>query len=89
MSNQMIFERSSLSKIKGFKNLDSFDEFIQKALDKYNFTNSTPKLDESAEKFHDYIINEESLIPDLIIYNKTFNKKQKKKIIQKKKQLKK
>ena len=70
----MIFERSSLSKIKGFKDLDSFDDFIQKALDKYNFTNSTPKLDESSEKFHDYIINEESLIPDLIIYNKTFNK---------------
>ena len=74
MSSQMAFERSSLSKIKGFKDLNKFDEFIQKALDKYDFTNKIPKLDESSEKFHDLILNEESLIPDLIIYNKTFNK---------------
>ena len=74
MSSQIIFERSSLSQIKGFKDLNLFDEFIQTALDKYNYTNDIPKLDETAEKFRDYIINDESLIPDLIIYNKTFNK---------------
>ena len=72
--NEIIFERSSQSKIKGFKDLNLFDDFIQTALDKYNYTSEIPKLDESAEKFHDYIINEESQIPDLIIYNKTFNK---------------
>ena len=74
MSNQVIFERSSLSKITGFKDLNLFDDFIQKALDKYEFTDIIPKLDETSEKFHDYIINDESAIPDLIIYNKTFNK---------------
>ena len=76
MSSQIIFERSSLSQIKGFKDLNLFDEFIQKALDKYNFTHDIPKLDDSAQKFHDYIINEDSSIPDLIIYNQTFNKNQ-------------
>ena len=73
-TNKINFERSSQSNIKGFKDLDLFDDFIQSALDKYNFTPEIPKLDESAEKFHDYILNEESQIPDLIIYNKTFNK---------------
>ena len=74
MSNQLIFERSSLSKLKGFSDLNSFDEYIQNALNKYYSTKSIPKLDETAEKFHDYIINDDSLIPDLIIYNKPFNK---------------
>ena len=73
-TNNEIFERSSFSKIKGFKDLNLFDDFIQTALDKFNFTSEIPKLDESAEKFHDYILNEESQIPDLIIYNKPFNK---------------
>ena len=72
--NEIIFERSSQSKIKGFKDLNLFDDFIQNALDKFNYTSEIPKLDESAEKFHDYILNEKSTIPDLIIYNKTFNK---------------
>lgn len=74
MSKHINFERSSLSQIKGFKDLNLFDEMIQNSLDKYSYTNVLPKLDETSEKFHDYIINEESLIPDLIIYNKTFNK---------------
>ena len=74
MSNKIIFERSSLSQIKGFKDLNAFDDFIQSSLDKFYFTEVIPKLDETAEKFHDYIINDESLRPDLIIYNKTFNK---------------
>ena len=74
MSNQNIFERSSLSQIKGFKDLNLFDDFIQSSLDKYDFIDDIPKLDETAEKFREYIINEESLIPDLIIYNKAFNK---------------
>ena len=72
--NEITFERSSQSKIKGFKDLNLFDSFIQTALDKYYFTQEIPKLDESGEKFHDYILNEESQIPDLIIYNKPFNK---------------
>ena len=72
--NEITFERSSQSKIKGFKDLNLFDSFIQTALDKYYFTQEIPKLDESGEKFHEYILNEESQIPDLIIYNKPFNK---------------
>ena len=72
--NKISFERSALSKIKGFKDLNLFDDFIQTALDKFNFSPDIPKLDESAEKFHDYILDQEPQIPDLIIYNKTFNK---------------
>ena len=67
--------KKTLSKIKGFKDLNLFDYFIQTALDKFNFTSEIPKLDESAEKFHDYILNEESQIQDLIIYNILFKNK--------------
>ena len=56
--SRIIFERSSLAQIKGFKDLNSFDDFIQKALDKYNYTNIIPKLDETAVKFSDLILNE-------------------------------
>ena len=73
-SDKTFFERGSLSNIKGFKDLNLFDDFIQTALDKYSYTQEIPKLDESAVKFQDYILNEESQIPDLIIYNKPFNK---------------
>ena len=73
-TNKISFERSSLSQIKGFKDLNLFDDFIQTALDKFSITQEIPKLDESVEKFQDYILNEESQIPDLIIYNKPFNK---------------
>ena len=72
--NKNIFDRSTLSNIKGFKDLNLFDDFIQSALDKYNYTSELPKLDETAEKFHDFILDDTSQIPDLIIYNQIFNK---------------
>ena len=59
------------SRFKKFKELDSF---IQNSLDKYFYVEPWKKLYERTGKLHRDIISDKSTIPDLIIYNKTFNK---------------
>ena len=59
---------------KGFKNFKELDLFIQNSLDKYFYVEPWKKLYERAGKLHRNIISDKSTIPDLIIYNKTFNK---------------
>ena len=60
---------------KGFKDLKSFDTFIQKTMDKFTFVDPAEELYNSVGIYSQYIISNKSTIPDLIIYNKTFNKK--------------
>ena len=59
------------TKFKKFKELDSF---IQNSLDKYFYVEPWKKLYDRTGKLHRDIISDKSTIPDLIIYNKTFNK---------------
>ena len=57
-----------------FKNYKELDIFIQNSLDKYFYVEPWKKLYERTGKLHRDIISDKSTIPDLIIYNKTFNK---------------
>lgn len=59
---------------KGFKDLKLFDTFIQKTMDKFTFVDPSEELYNSVGIYSKYIISNKSTIPDLIIYNKTFNK---------------
>ena len=59
---------------KGFQNFKELDLFIQNSLDKYFYVEPWKKLYERTGKIHRDIISDKSTIPDLIIYNKTFNK---------------
>ena len=59
---------------KNIINFKEFDLFIQKCLDKYFYVEPWKKLYERAGKLHKDIISDKPTIPDLIIYNKTFNK---------------
>ena len=55
-------------------NFKEFDSFIQKSLEKYFYTEPWEKLYERTGKLHKDIISDKPTIPDLIIYNKPFNK---------------
>ena len=55
-------------------NLKEFDSFIQDSLHKYFFVEPWKKLYDRTGNLHKDIISDKSTIPDLIIYNKIFNK---------------
>ena len=57
-----------------FKNFKELDLFIQNSLNKFFFVEPWKKLYERTGNNHRDIISDKSTIPDLIIYNKTFNK---------------
>ena len=57
-----------------FKRNEQLDLFIQKSLDKFFFVDPWKKLYDRAGELHRDIISDKSIIPDLIIYNKAFNK---------------
>ena len=59
---------------KGFKDLTAFDKFIQSTLDKFTFVDPSEDLYKAVGVYSKYIISNKSTIPDLIIYNKTFNR---------------
>ena len=63
--------QKNYSRFQKFKELDLF---IQNSLDKYFYVEPWQKLYNRTGKFHRDIISDKSTIPDLIIYNKTFNK---------------
>ena len=69
-----------MSKFYNYRNKGHFtkfrelDDFIQNSLDKYFFVEPWKKLYDNTSIFSKYIISNKSTIPDLIIFNKTFNK---------------
>ena len=56
------------------EDLKHLDEFIQKCLDKFKFVEPNKELYETTGTDKDLIISHKSTIPDLVIWNKTFNK---------------
>lgn len=54
--------------------LTKLDLFIQKSLDLYFYVDPWKKLYERTGRIHRNVISDKSTIPDLIIYNKKFNK---------------
>lgn len=58
----------------GFKDHAVLDNFIQESLDKFTFSDPSQEMYASAGVYSRLIISDKSTIPDLIIYNKTFNK---------------
>ena len=57
-----------------FSQSEQLDLFIQKSLDKFFFVEPWKKLYDRTGKLHKDVITDKSTIPDLIIYNKAFNK---------------
>jgi hypothetical protein len=60
--------------IKGFSNHKAFDEFIQNSLDKYQFVDPKQEMYEATGVYSKFIVSNKSAIPDLVIWNKKFNK---------------
>lgn len=56
------------------EDLKNLDEYIQKCLDIFKFVEPKKELYEAAGDDKDIIISHKSTIPDLVIWNKTFNK---------------
>ena len=54
--------------------LNSLDEFIQKCLDNFKFIEPKQELYDATGADKNIIISHKSTIPDLVIWNKTFNK---------------
>ena len=55
---------------------NNLDSFIQMSLNLYEFSEISPKILDSSSVFSKHLFNFKSLIPDLVIYNKIFNKNQ-------------
>jgi hypothetical protein len=60
--------------VKGFNNHKALDDFIQKSLDKYAFAEPLDEMYEATGVFSKFIVSNKSAIPDLVIWNKKFNK---------------
>ena len=56
------------------KDLSNLDKFIQSCLDKFKFTEPKKELYDATGENKDLIISHKSTIPDLVIWNKSFNK---------------
>jgi len=56
------------------KHLKNLDDFIQKCLDNYKFVEPKQELYDATGADKNIIISHKSTIPDLVIWNKTFNK---------------
>ena len=56
------------------QDLKNLDDFIQKCLDNFKFVEPKKELYETTGIDKDLIISHKSTIPDLVIWNKTFNK---------------
>ena len=59
---------------KGIIDHKVFDDFIQNSLNKYSFVDPWNELYEATGVYSKYIVSNKSAIPDLVIYNKKFNK---------------
>ena len=56
------------------EHLQNLDSFIQNCLNKFKFVDPFKSLYDGTGKDKDLIISHKSTIPDLVIWNKTFNK---------------
>ena len=56
------------------KHLNDLDEFIQKCLDNFKIIEPKQELYDATGADKNIIISHKSTIPDLVIWNKTFNK---------------
>ena len=56
------------------KDLSKLDEFIQQCLNMFKFVDPKEEFYEATGKEKDLIISHKSTIPDLVIWNKIFNK---------------
>ena len=56
------------------QDLKKLDDFIQGCLNKFKFIDPLPSFYEKTGGDKDLIISHKSTIPDLVIWNKTFNK---------------
>ena len=72
--NQPNSNRSQSKKILTKKDLTKLDEFIQQCLNMFKFVDPREEFYEATGKEKDLIISHKSTIPDLVIWNKTFNK---------------
>ena len=59
---------------QGLKDLSLFDSFINKCMSLFSFVDPAAKLYQATGCYSKYIISNKSCRPDLVIYNKTFNK---------------
>lgn len=59
---------------KGFSDHKALDDFIQNSLEKYKFVDPTEEMYLTTGVYSKYIISNKSAIPDLVIWNKKFNK---------------
>jgi hypothetical protein len=66
--------RSNPKKCISKKDLTNLDEFIQNCLDKFKFIDPKEEFYEATGNEKDLIISHKSTIPDLVIWNKVFNK---------------
>ena len=66
--------RTVSKKILTKKDLSKLDEYIQQCLNMFKFVDPKPEFYEATGKEKDLIISHKSTIPDLVIWNKTFNK---------------
>ena len=66
-------EKSEKNKITE-KDLNNLDKFIQNCLDSFKFEDPKQELYEATGEDKNIIISHKSTIPDLVIWNKTFNK---------------
>ena len=72
--NQENITRPNSKKILTKKDLNRLDEFIQQCLNMFKFVDPKEEFYEATGKEKDLIISHKSTIPDLVIWNKTFNK---------------
>ena len=74
-NNKDIINKNNLNKNKiTEKHLNNLDEFIQKCLDNFKFVEPKQELYDATGSDKNIIISHKSTIPDLVIWNKTFNK---------------
>ena len=72
--NKENITRPNSKKILTKKDLNRLDEFIQQCLNMFKFVDPKEEFYEATGKEKDLIISHKSTIPDLVIWNKTFNK---------------
>ena len=70
--HEMEFKRKIST--QGFTDHQIFDDFIQNCLDKFKFVDPMPEMYQATGNDANFIISHKSTIPDLVIWNKTFNK---------------
>lgn len=56
------------------RNHEALDDFIQSSLDRYKFVDVPANMLEATSNYSRIIVSNKSTVPDLVIYNKLFNK---------------